>query len=222
MVDMNVSKWKEGAADLADRVQRLLTSPSQEFARLAGEPQTLSALFAGWIAPLTLLMVAANVVSALLFGIPAGRDARFPPDLASLPMLAVPLWIEAAAMPFLSGAVIMAVSRMFGGINDYRQATRTAAFISTPGWLANMLGPGWQLDVFQFIPPLSLPLFVGAVWGIYLLSCGMPAMLKTPPSKTLFATGAAAAGLAVQWTLAFMVTYGIITSLMAGYIAAAD
>lgn len=221
MAQVNAGRWQEGAADLFARVKRLLLTPSEEFARLAGEPQTLKALATGWIIPLTLLMVIANVFSAIVFGIPASAGARFPPDVASLPLLAVPLWIEAALMPFGSGFVIMLIARFFGGVGDFRQAARTAAYISTPGWIANIFGPGWQLDVFKFIPPLSLTLFIGAAWGAYLLWRGLPAMMKTPSNKTLLSTAAIALGLAILWTLAFLVTYGIISSLMYSYMASA-
>jgi hypothetical protein len=134
------------------------------------------------------------------------------------------LWLVAVLMRFISGAAILIFGRLFGGNGDYRQAARTSAFISTPGWLINIFGPAWRLhfDNYNFTPSPSVFLFIGAAWGIYLLWRALPSMTNTPPGKSLLATGAIALALTALWAIAFMTTYGIISSLMGSYMAAAD
>lgn len=207
---------REFAVDAFERIKRLLLTPSAEFSRLATEPQSLKELTLQWIVPLSALMVLGNTFRAVTFGIAMQDGEPFYLYVGELPYLMLPLWIQSMVMPFVSGSAIMLVGRYFGATSDYRQATRTAAYASTPGWLLNTFGAGWALhaDDFTFNPPADVLLFAGAAWGIYLLWHALPAMMKVPPSKALYATGVIALVVTLLWSLAFLATHGIIAGLM--------
>lgn len=207
------------AADLLGRVKRLLLSPKAEFARIAAEPEMLKDLTIGWIVPLALLMIAGNCIRAFAFGIALqGTADPYFPDLLELPLLASPLFIESVAMPFVSGLIINVLAGVFGGNRNYTQAVRVSAYASTPGWLAGALRPAWEFSWGAVEPPLNIFLFIGALWGMYLLLRGLPPMMASPAPKAKTYTLAASAVLGVFWILAFLITYKLIFELRGVYL----
>jgi hypothetical protein len=213
---------KKAALELFGRVRRLLLSPASEFARLATERETLKALAIGWIVPLALVTVVVQSVRAYVVGIPLqGIDDYYPPDLVEVPLFAGPLFLESIAMPFVGGAVISALARYFAGQPNYVEAVRTAAYASTPAWLVGMLWQAWETG-WTTAPPLSIYLFIGGLWSMYLLFRGLPPMMSSPPSKAVTYTLAVSAVLAVVWILALVVTYQIIHGLHSAYILSGE
>ncbi len=209
---------KKAAMEFVGRVKRLLLTPTSEFARLAQEPETLKTLTTSWIVPLALLMVLANCLRAFVLGVPLEGTSPRVPLLGEMPALALPLFAEAIAMPFVSGVAINTLARFFGGRPDYTQAVRTAAYASTPGWLVGAFGPAWQFTFMKVMPPLTITLFVGALWGMYLLLRGLPPMMKTPSDQALKYMLSLSVVLAVLWILALLITYGVISQLDVAYI----
>jgi hypothetical protein len=90
-----------------------------------------------------------------------------------------------------------------------------AAYVSTPAWLVGIFGPAWQLDVFKFMPPLSIGLFIGVLGSVYLLWRALPRMMKA--SSGLFYAAAVSAVMFVLWIPALLVTYGLINALMRNF-----
>lgn len=121
-------------------------------------------------------------------------------------------------MPFVGGAVINILAPFFGGKQNYTQAVRVAAYASTPGWLVGALWSAWEMSWQRVVPPVSIILFISALWGMYLLMRGLPPMTGSPPQKATIFTLAVSAVLAVLWILALLITYGIITRLHMAYI----
>jgi hypothetical protein len=215
MSDMSLGDDKK-SVKFGRRVVRLLLTPAKEFERIAPEPETIGAMLTGWIIPLTLLMVVGNVIGALAFGIsPGNRFGRFYPVLSEVPLLALPLLAQSVAMPFVMAFVINVLAGFFGGQRNYVQAVRTAAYVSTPAWLVGIFGPAWQLDVFKFIPPLSVGLFIGVLGSVYLLWRALPRMMKA--SSGLFYAAAVSAVMFVLWIPALLVTFGLISALMRNF-----
>lgn len=207
------------AGALLSRVRGLLLAPKTEFARIAAEPQTLKDLAIGWIVPLALFMVVGNCIRALAFGVGLqGTADPYYPSVVELLLWAPPLFIESVAMPFVAGTVINILAPFFGGKQNYTQAVRVAAYASTPGWLVGALWSAWEMSWQRVTPPLSIILFISALWGMYLLLRGLPAMIGSPPQKATIYTLAVSAVLGVLWILALLITYGIISRLHMGYI----
>lgn len=214
---------KKAAVELLGRVKRLLLAPKTEFTRIATEPETLKDLTIGWIVPLALFMIIGNCVRAFAFGVDLqGTDDRHFPGILELLIWASPLFIESVAMPFISGFVINILAPFFGGKQSYTPAVRVAAYASTPGWLVGALWPAWEMAWAKIMPPLSIFLFIAALWGMYLLRRGLPPMMASPREKATTYTLAVSVVLGVLWILALLITYGIITRFHMEYIMWGD
>lgn len=210
---------KAAAGKLLSRVRGLLLAPKTEFARIAAEPETLKDLAIGWIVPLALFMIVGNCIRAFAFGVDLqGTDDRYFPGILELLIWASPLFIESVAMPFISGFVINVLAPFFGGKQSYTSAVRVAAYASTPGWLVGALWSAWEIAWQKLMPPLSIILFIGALWGMYLIRCGLPPMMTSPPQKATIYTLAVSVVLGVLWILALLITYGIISRLHLEYV----
>ncbi len=210
---------KAAAAELLSRVRGLLLAPKREFARIAAVPETLKDLAIGWIVPLALFMIVGNCIRALAFGVGLqGTADPYYPSVVELLLWAPSLFVESVAMPFVGGAVINILAPFFAGKQNYTQAVRVAAYASTPGWLVGSLWSAWEMSWHRVTPPLSITLFISALWGMYLLTRGLPPLTGSPPQKATIFTLAVSAVLAVLWILALLITYGIITRLHMAYI----
>jgi hypothetical protein len=210
------SDRKAGAVHIGRRVLRLLLSPAKEFERIASEIETIRAVIIGWILPLVSIMIVGNIVRAMVFGIGDRTGfGRFYPMAQELPALALPLMAQSVAMPFVMAFVINMLAGFFGGHRDYVQAVRTAAYVGTPAWLVGIVGPAWQLDAFSLMPPLSVGLFVGVAWSIYLLWRALPRTMKSSyGAKALAYTAAVSAVMFVLWIPALLLTFAITSKLL--------
>jgi hypothetical protein len=77
--------------------------------------------------------------------------------------------------------IIDAFAAFFGGVRNRRRAAATAAYSSTPIWIAT---------VFVLFPSVWAPLYLLAVaWHTYLLYLGLRVLMKAPRDRVLgFAT----------------------------------
>jgi hypothetical protein len=89
--------------------------------------------------------------------------------------------------------VIDGLAPTFGGVKNFPNALKVAAYSSTAAWLAG---------IFQLIPPLSILGIVG-LYSIYLLWLGLPVLMKSPPDR---ATGYTAAVVVIMFVIMFIVT----------------
>ncbi len=214
---IQVKSWVTGAAGLARRVIRLMLSPAKEFVRLAEEPETVRDVFLGWILPLVSIMVVANFISAMVFGIDAFKDSpliiHLP--LSDAPAYALPVLVQSLVMPLVMAVVITILAGFFGGQRDHVQAVRTAAYVGTPAWLLGIFEPVWkQASLFRVTPVLSIGLIAGALWSIYFLFRALSPMMKSPPGKmTLLYALATVVIMFVLWRSALHLTFDTISYL---------
>jgi hypothetical protein len=202
-------------ATLATRVGQLLLHPSAEFARLSSTPESVGTVFKGWILPLVSVMVVANLLVAVVFGISSFTGSvgmRWSIPFAHLPRYALPVFVQSLVMPFVMAAVINLLAAPLGAQKSYLQALRTAAYVATPAWIVGIFGPAWHQTGFTSVaPPRSWALFIGAFWSIYFLFRALAPMMKTPPRRVLPYTAAVVAIMLVLWTLAMRTTFATIS-----------
>lgn len=213
---MQGKSWLTAATGFAGRVMRLLLSPAKEFARLAGEPETVRDVFLGWIVPLVTIMVIANFITAMIHGITTpAPNLLLRLTLDQAPVYALPVLVQSLVMPFVMAVVITILAGFFGGQRDHVQAVRTAAYVGTPAWILGMFEPVWHLaSLLRIRPELGTGLVVGALWSVYFLFRALPPMMKSPSGKmTLLYTLATVVIMFVLWRSALHLTFDTISYL---------
>ena len=216
MADGIARNLKASAASMLARIQRLLLKPSEEFARIADEPQTITGAITSWVMPLVALMVIINLIVVLALGIPIGDD-RMPADIVDLIPLGLPVFVMSSLMPLVMGAVIAFLAKYFGGVSDFRQAVRTAAYAGTASWLVGIFGPIWRhTGVVELGPAQGLGTVIGMLWSTYLLFRALPPMMKAPQGqKSLLYTVAIVAVMLPIWIVVMKITFAIVSKLFA-------
>jgi hypothetical protein len=77
---------------------------------------------------------------------------------------------------FVVGFVMWKLGPSFGTTTTQVRATRLAAYIFTPFFLAS---------IFDIVPFLSVIALLGLLYGLYILYLGMPILLNTPKDKVI-------------------------------------
>ena len=75
---------------------------------------------------------------------------------------------------FLLAFIINALAPTFGAQKDANKAFKVAVYSYTPAWIAGAL---------QILPALAVVGLIAALYGLYLLYLGLPALMKCPPDK---------------------------------------
>lgn len=169
------------------RVKRLMLQPKSEFEVISAESETLRGAFFGWVVLFVSIMMIANAIRALIFGISSfdrGLTDGQTVELSYLPNLVLPVFFLSLFMPFVMAAAINVLAGLFGGQRNYVQAFRTAAYCGTPAWIIGIFGTTWhRVDPVRIAPSPSIALFVGALWGVFLLYCALGPMMKAWPGR---------------------------------------
>jgi hypothetical protein len=206
-----------------DRVKRLMLQPKSEFEVISAERETLRGVFFGWVVLFVSIMMIANAIRALIFGISSfdrGLTGGQTVELSYLPNLVLPVFFLSLFMPFVMAAAINVLAGLFGGQRDYVQAFRTAAYCGTPAWIIGIFGTTWhRVDPVRIAPSPSIALFVGALWGVFLLYCALRPMMKARPGRVWLYCLVVVVIMTGVWGLALAFTYGLITKLDAAWLA---
>jgi Yip1-like protein len=176
---------KEIVMTLLDRVKRILLSPRTEWEVIDGEQTTPAALYRGYIAPLAAIGPVAQFIGDMVFGIPAPFVGTIRPPVGPALSSALILYVLILAGTYLLAIVIDALAPTFNSQRNQIQALKLAAYSSTAGWVAGILG------LIPWIRPLQL---VG-LYSLYLLYLGLPIVMKTPREKVpVYTAGIVLAG----------------------------
>jgi hypothetical protein len=209
--------------DLYSRALRLVFNPCAEIQVLANENESIGTVMTRWVAPLVLIMLAAKVLSAWLFGLDIeamvnglSSAINMPMTLAEAILFALPLVVQSIVMVFATALLIDTLAPVFGGTRNFVQAVRTAAYIATPAWLVGFFAPAWQMGVFRVQPPPNVALFVGAIWGTWLLLRALPPMMNVSSRKSWGYAAVLVALLAFLWLFALRITFSVITKIHMG------
>jgi hypothetical protein len=186
-----------------DRARRLLVEPRLEWSRIDGEPATIESLFKKWVVVLAAIPPVAGALGILLFGERAyGIVTR--PSIAEALVAAVTQYLLSVGGVFVLSLVIDSLAPSFGGSKSSIQSTKVAAYSMTAAWVAG---------ITALIPQVAwLGVLAGAGYSIYLLSLGLPLLMKVAADKAAAYTVAVAVAGIVLWLVILAVAATIVSS----------
>lgn len=160
--------------DLVSRVKGILLNPKQEWATIETEPTTVAALYTGYIVPLAAIravcgFIGMSVIGYSFMGV-SGKQAMGPGLTAAVVGFALSL-----VSVYVMSLIIDALAPTFGGQKSQIQALKVASYSSTAAWISG---------VFLLLPALSILGLLG-LYSLYLLFLGLPALMKSPPEKSM-------------------------------------
>jgi hypothetical protein len=161
---------------LVDRVKSILVTPRTEWGVIATEPASSGALVTGYVVPLAAVSAAAGLVGSLIVGAAVraivGGGAGFFGALIGACVAVVFSVIGA----FVLSIIINLLAPTFGGQKDDVQALKVAAYSLTAVWVAG---------IAQVVPILGMfVVFLGGLYGIFLMYLGLSPLMKAPEDKT--------------------------------------
>ena len=184
--------------DLVARAKGLITSPREEWTRIAGEAAGTAGLFKSYVAPMSAIPAVASFVGLAVF---ARMFAPFLPQfsIGALLTQAVVSYLLGLAGVWVFGRIVQALSPRFGGTGEEVPAMKLAAYSPTASWLAG---------AFALVPILSILVLLGLV-SLYTLHKGVPVVLGVPEARALgFTLALIAIGLVVFFAV------GLVASLL--------
>ena len=186
---------------LVARVRGILMSPVSEWDKIDPEPATIQSLYLGYICLLAAIPAVANLIGSIVFGHSLFGIVYRPPIVSSV-VTAVFTYVLALLSVFLLGFVIDALAPSFDGQKNQIQAFKVAAYSGTAGWVAGVL---------YLFPPLGPLVFLGSLYGLYLLYLGLPKLMKAPQEKALGYTV-----VTIVAAVVLTVVVGAVTTAVAG------
>lgn len=177
--------------DLLERTRAIILRPRETWAMVKGEQTTAKELFTSYAAILALVPPLAQFVGFSLV------ERRMPVQGG----LAMALFVYGFSLlgVYLMAYVANWLAPKFNSQRNMTSAMKAIVFSCTPMWIASILTP---------IPGLSVLVIVGALYSLYLLYHGLPAMMDTPPGKRI---GYIAAVLVVSIVaMPFMFPFGLV------------
>lgn len=162
--------------DVKTRVKNILLTPKTEWPAIEAEPTTTGAIVTGYVMPLAAIGAVAGFIGGSLVGttVPFLGTYRVP-IMAGLAG-AVFTFCVAIVGVFILAFIINALAPTFGAQKDSHKALKVAVYAYTPAWIAGAL---------QILPALGMLAIFAALYGLYLLYLGLPALMKAPHDKAV-------------------------------------
>jgi hypothetical protein len=170
--------WTAAAASapgLFSRVKNIVLSPKTEWPTIAPEPTSAPQLYVRYVMPLALLAALMGFLRMSVLGVTSGMGDSFRMPISSGLTYTVMMFVSALFGVFVVGLIISALAPTFSGTRDQRQALKVAAYSLTPAMLSSVLA-------LSPILPTLLQLLAG-LYGIYVLSLGLPVLMQSPKEK---------------------------------------
>jgi hypothetical protein len=156
------------------RTHAMLIDPAAEWPAIEQERGDAAYLMSRYVAVLALVPAVCSFVGASLIGViePSGATVYVP----LLHGLAVAMfgYVAAFVALLLLGLAIDLLAPLFDGERNFANALKLAVYSSTPAWLAG---------VFLLLPGLRFLTLTG-FYGLYVLSLGLPRMMKSSEEKS--------------------------------------
>jgi hypothetical protein len=152
------------------RMATLLVDPSAGWMRVEKEPGDAIFLLSGYVAVLALIPALASFIGASLIGvIVPGGDVVREPVFDGL-FSAVLGYVATLVQVLLVALLIDVLAPRFGGQRSFTSALNLTVYSFTLVWLAG---------IFLLLPGLRFLSFT-ALYGVYLLTKGLPVVMKSP------------------------------------------
>jgi hypothetical protein len=162
--------------DIKTRVRNILLTPTTEWPAIAEEPTPPAALVSSYVIPLAAIGAVAGFIGGSLVGttIPFLGTYRVP--IMTGLVGAVFAFCFAIVGVFILAFIINALAPTFAAQQDSNKAFKVAVYSYTPAWIAGAL---------QILPALAILGVFAALYGLYLLYLGLPALMKVPQDKAI-------------------------------------
>jgi hypothetical protein len=166
------------------RARAILADPAGAWSRIETEPGDAANLLTNYVVLLALIPAVFGFIGACVVGtIVPGIGVVRAPMLGGL-FRAVFGYLVTCATVLLLGVLINVLAPRFGGRRNFDSAFKLAVFSYTPVWLAG---------IFLLAPGLRF-LGLTGFYGVYILSCGLPRLMKIPARRVLPDTAVIVAG----------------------------
>ena len=161
--------------DIAQRVQRILLNPKEEWARIKAEPGTPAGLFSSYVAVLAAVPAVCQFAGNVIVGsrLPMVGWYRWPVGRAL--GNAIVSYAFALATVCLFALIINALAPSFASSKNMTNALRLAAYSMTPRWVAGIL---------NVVPGLGFLGVLASLYGLFILYLGFETpMMDTPKDR---------------------------------------
>lgn len=166
-----------GASGFLGRLKGVLFAPKSEFARIAAESIAISRIYTGFVMPLALLDALVGFIHVSVVGTTEPLTGTVRASLAGGLLTAALVFVFGLLGICTVAWVIDALAPFFGAVPNRRLASATAAYASTPIWLATVLVP---------LPTVWAPVEVLAViYHTWLLYLGLGVLMRAARDRVL-------------------------------------
>jgi uncharacterized membrane protein len=164
------------AANIVERVKRILFTPQTAWDAIAGEPAETNKLYTGYVLPLVVVSAVCGFIGMTFVGVMGFRTGLS----FGLTNLVLQIVLGVAGV-YVAALITNALAPSFGSQQDIGQAHKLAAYSSTAGLVAG---------IATLLPALGILALIGAIYSLVLLYIGLPRLMKTPEDKRIgyFAT----------------------------------
>ena len=184
--------------NLVNRVRNILLSPATEWPVIEQESETVAGIYTKYLVFLAAIPAVAGFIGMSVFGIGGfGMRIRVP-FVTGLVQMVVSYGLS-LAMVYLMALIVDVLAPTFGGQKHPVKAFKVVAYSMTAAMVAG---------IFSLLPALAIVGLLGALWSIWLLYNGLPALMKAPQEKALGYT-------------AVVVVCGIVAAVVIGVVMSA-
>lgn len=160
---------------LITRVKSILLTPKTEWPVIAAEPATMMGIYTGYILVLAAVPAVCQFLKLAVFGYSMPFLGTMHVGTTFALEAAIRIYLGSIIGAFVMALIVNALAPSFGGQKNSVQALKVVAYSYTASWIAG---------IAVLLPALGvLIMFVGLIYGIYLLYLGLPPTMKCPPEK---------------------------------------
>ena len=170
--------------DVFKRVKGIMLAPETEWQEIEKEPGTPAWLFTNYVIYLAAIPPIAGFIGGSLIGITVPPMGTFRVPLFAGLLGAVIAYLLNFVIVYAVAIIIDQLAPRFGGQKDFANALKVAVYCFTPYWVGG---------IFQLIAGTRFLAYVIGLFGVYLLSLGLPRLMKAPPDRTTGYVAAVAA-----------------------------
>jgi uncharacterized membrane protein len=162
--------------DIKTRVTNILLTPKTEWPAIEAEPTPTGTIVTSYVIPLAAIGAVAGFIGGSLVGTTVPFLGTYRVPIMTGLVGAVLAFCFAILGVFILAFIINALAPTFGAQKDSHKAFKVAVYSYTPAWIAGVL---------QILPGLAILGIIAALYGLYLLYLGLPALMKAPQDKAV-------------------------------------
>jgi uncharacterized membrane protein len=162
--------------DIKTRVKNILLTPKTEWPAIEAEPTPTGTVVTSYVIPLAAIGAVAGFIGGSLVGTTVPYLGTYRVPVMTGLVGAVVAFCFAILGVFILAFIINALAPTFGAQKDSNKAFKVAVYSYTPAWIAGAL---------QILPGLAILGIIAALYGLYLLYLGLPALMKAPQDKAV-------------------------------------